>query len=342
MAKIKQFADTSAVALSYAIDDAPNASEMTATELKRIPYTSEGFQLSKESQTSTAITKDRRISGSKNTRGSASGSATVEFGHTPFVKDMLSLALMGEWQAGDTGEEFITDSDKLNFFVVEKRVRNTVGGAPMNYMERYFGNLVNEATLEVGSSELVTFAVNTMAAFGDINSADATSDENAGGLVATYTNPAAYEIADSANNIEKVVIKDAQGTPLEIVFSDLSLSVTNNVREQVGVGHEFAAGMAMGKVNVQLSGTVYFYDDTVLKAHLNNEYVSAEITVATSDGTMTIMLPKLKAEAPSANSQGENQDYTQSLTLNGEKGEVTIGTTTPQTLECVIAITKTV
>lgn len=337
MGKIKQFADTSAVSLSYAIDDAANASELTATEFNYIPYTSEGFQLTKESQISTAITSDRRISGSKNTRGTASGSATVEFGHTPFALDMLKLAMMGEWQAGDAGERFLIDDDKMNFFVVEKRVRNTVGSTPMNFLERYFGNLVNEASLEIGSSELVTFSVNTMAAFGDIDRADASSDPNAGGLATTYTAPNSYEIADSANNIENIVIKDAVGNPLEVVFSDLTLSITNNVREQVGVGNEFAAGMAIGKVNVQVSGTAYYYDDTVLKAHLQNEYVSVELTLKTTEGEFSVVIPRMKAEAPSANAQGENQDYTQSLTLNGERGTLTLG---GQERTCVIAIVE--
>ncbi len=335
---IKQFADTSAVAVAYAIDNAANAGELTATTFNYIPYTSEGFQLSKETKVSTAITDDRRVSGSKNTKGTAAGAASIEFGYTPFVLDMLKLAMMGDWVTDTVaadGSMFLLDGDTTNFFVAEKRIKNTVGGVPMNYWERYYGNLVNEATIEIGSSELISMSVSTMAAFGDLANADATSDTNAGGLATTYTVPAAYEIADATNNITNIVLKDAGGTPLEVVFSQVSLSIANNVREQAAVGHEFAAGMAMGKVNVTLSGTVYFYDDTVLQAHLDNATMSAEMTISTTEGDFVIHLPALKNSAPNANSQGENQDYSQSMTLTAERGEVTLDGS-PQT--CVIAI----
>lgn len=338
MTSIRSFADTSSVSIAYGIDGAANASELTITELNYVPFTTEGFALSKESQQSTSITSDRRPGGSKNTQGSASGSVGTEFGYAPFVLDMLKLAMMSEWEedtlAAD-GSKFATDGETLNFFVVEKRIKGSKAGVKTNFLERYFGNLVNEATLEIGGSDLVSFTVNTMSAYGDVASADASMDENAGGLVTTYVKPASYEIADASNNISRIALKDASGTPLEVVWSDATLSITNNVREQAGVGYEFAAGMAMGKVNASLSGTIYFYDDSALKAHLNNDTLSAEIEVATSEGSFVFTLPKLKAESPSANAQGENQDYTQSLTLNAERGTVSLG---GDDKECVIAV----
>ncbi len=100
---VKQFADTSAVSIAYAIDAAAKASELSATEFKYVPFTSEEFQLSKEAQQSTAITSDRRPNGSKNTQGSASGSIGTEFGYAPFILDMLKLAVMGAWQEETAG-----------------------------------------------------------------------------------------------------------------------------------------------------------------------------------------------------------------------------------------------
>lgn len=336
----KQFADTSAVSIAYAIDAAADATELTATEFMYVPYTSEGFQLAKETQQSTAITSDRRPSGSKNTRGSASGSVGTEFGYAPFILDMLKLAVMGDWveetAAGTpTGGFHIIDGENRQLFVVEKRIRNSIAGVPTNFLERYFGNLVNEATIEIGNGELISFTVNTMAAFGDTASADASTNENAGGMATTYTKPASYEIADSTNNIASIVVKDSAGNPLEAVWSDATITISNNVREQAGVGSEFAAGMAMGKVGVSMSGTIYYYDDTVLQAHLNNEELSAEVQIQTVEGSFTLMMPKMKAESPSANAQGENQDYTQSLNMSAERGSVTLSESQQ---ECVIAI----
>jgi hypothetical protein len=322
------------------MDGAADSTEVTATELAYLPFTQEGFQLSKDSQMSAAIRGDRRQSGSKNTKGTAAGSAGVEFGVTPFVSDMLKAAMMNEWAVSATlpQESFITDGEIKQYMLVEKRVRNVIDGTLTNFFERYYGNLVNEVSLELGGSDLVSMSVNTMAVFGDTANSPADMDADAGGLVATYSTPGDYEIADASNNVKKATLFDEAGVALPVVFSTVSVSITNNVREQEAVGSEFAGGMGMGKVNAQVSGTIYYYDDSILDAHLRNKYVSAEIVVETLEGEFVIYLPRAKAEAPNANAGGENQDYTQTLTLNGEAGSVDFdGTPQP----CVIAIKRT-
>lgn len=340
MSTIRSFADTSAVSIAYALDGASKASEVTATDFTFLPFTQEGFQLAKDSQMSTAIRGDRRPSGSKNTKGTASGSAGLEFGVTPFVNDMLQATMMSEWTAVDLEptQSYITDGEIKNYFVVEKRIRNVIDGTLTNFFERYYGNLANETTIEIGGSNLVTMSVNTMAVFGDIANSPADVDVNAGGLATTYATPDDYEIADASNNVKNAVLKSAEGDILPVVFSTLTISISNNVREQEAVGSEFAGGMGMGKVNAQVSGTIYYYDDSILDAHLRNKYVSAEITVETNEGEYTFILPNAKAEAPNANAGGENQDYTQTLTLNGEAGKVMLDGSEK---DCVIAIKRT-
>lgn len=336
----KTFQDTSSVSIAYALSDAANASEVSIGDMKYLPYTTEGFTMAKEMQASTSITQDRRPNGSKNTKGTATGSVGLEFGYVDFIGDMLAATLMNDWQVDSfaaDGSEFITDSDQLRYMLVEKRVKGTKGGNNHNFLERYYGNLINETSIEIGTSELISMTVNTMTAFADLNDADSSSDADAGGLVGSYTAPADYEIADGANNVKKIVFKDAQGNPLEITMSQATLSITNNVREQPAIGHEFTAGMAAGKVNVALSGTIYYYDDTMLKTHMNNGTLSAEILIETPQGSFTFYLPSLKAESPTANSQGENQDYTQSLSLTAERGTISLG---GDSTECVIAIVR--
>lgn len=340
MGTIRSFTDTSAVSLAYALDDAADASEVTTDKLTYLPFTQEGFQLSKDSQMSTAIRGDRRPSGSKNTKGTAAGSAGLEFGVNPFCLDMLKAAMMSDWieHNTDPAQSFIVDGETKQYLLVEKRVRNVVNGTLTNFFERYYGNLVNEVSVEMGGSNLVTMSANTMAVFGDTTRAPADSNSDAGGLVSDYVKPEDYEIADASNNIKKVTLFDANGDVLPVTFSTVTLTITNNVREQEAVGSEFAGGMGMGKVNAKVSGTIYYYDDSILDAHLRNKYVSAEIVLETIEGSLTITLPMAKAEAPNANAGGENQDYTQNLTLNAEAGEVEFdGVMHP----CVLAIKLT-
>lgn len=326
---VKTFADTSAVSVAYAIDAAADETELTATEFSLIPFTQENFTMGKESQQSSAITGDRRVKGQKNTSGSASGGWTTEMGLTPFVMDFFQLAAMNAWEVDSLaadGSEFLYDSDQLQYFVAEKRIAKETGGVLMNYLQRYYGNLVNEFTISFSRSELVTVQVSSMSVFADTAKADATLDEMAGSMATTYTVPTEYEIVDAANNLKNIVLKDSTGTPLDVTFaSDLTITISNNVREQPAVNSMFSAGMAAGKVNASLSGTAYFYDDTVLREHMDNGTLAAEITLESAEGTMVLNFPALKAGNPSANAQGENQDYSESLELTAQEGEVTLG-----------------
>lgn len=333
---IKQYNDTSSVSVAYALVDSASATEVgnDAMFSTLVPFTSEGFEMSKETKTSTAMTGSRRPNGSKNTKGSATGSLSTEFGFTQFTIDMLAMSMMNRWEFPMDGGAWITDGDVPTFFFVEKREIASPGGTKTNFFQRYYGNMVNEATIEFGDGELVSFQVNTMAASADLASAEATTEWE-GSLLPVPTVPESYEIADTANNISKAVLKDDQGNPLPVTWKDFSLSISNNVRVQPGVGYEFAAGMSFGKVNATLSGTVYFYDDTLLKTHMENGTLSAEITIETEEGSFVLTLPALRAESPQANAQSENEDYTQSLTLTAERGKVTIE---GEERECVIAI----
>lgn len=338
MSNIKSFADTSAVSLAYAMSGAAKASEVQATSLTYLPFTQEGFQLSKDSQASAAIRQNRRQVGSKNTRGSAPGSMTLEMGVTPFVSDMIEAVMMSNWVDHETDPDvsFIVDGEVNKFFLVEKRTRNVVDGTLTNFFERYYGNLTNQLDIEMGDG-LATMSISTIAVFGDTSKASAASNADAGGLVSQYVAPDDYEIADSSNNVKRATIFDQNGTPVPATFSDLTLTIGNNVREQNALGSEFAAGMGKGKVRPSLSGTIYYYDDSILNAHLKNQYLSAEVVVETEDGELTFYIPRGKAEAPNANAQGEDQDYTQTLTINGEEGEVEFD---GETYKCAVAIKK--
>lgn len=338
---VRSFTDSSAISLAYALTDGTTPAEVSGATFKYLPYTSEGFQMSKAAQMSTAIRNDRRTRGSKNTRGTASGSATVEFGGVDFIQDLLSLTLMSNWANVDAVNpalgQFITDSDVKKFMAVEKTVKTGPLATDRQYHERFYGTAVNDATLEFGNGALVTMALNTISAFADYADAVAGADGLGGSLATTAkVLPSEYEIADSSNNLKSLVIKDEAGLPLEVTFSSASLRVQNNVREQPGLGAEFASGVGMGKAAVTLAGEMYFYDQTILSTHMTNKRLSAEMTLETREGIFTIELPALVAQSPSNNASGENQDYMTSITLQAETGSVEIG---GNPVTCVMAIT---
>ena len=343
MPQVKSFNDTSSVSLAYAISPLDSKSDFvgaTRVPMKLIPFTTEGFAMQKESKTSTAIRGDRRTSGSKNTKGSANGAVTVEFGATPWILDLLQLALLGTWKDVDSTDplqgKFITDGELKQYMVVEKTVRQGALSTDRLDHEWYFGTIMNDVTMQFGDGELITLACNTMSANADYGNAVAGVDGLGGSVANAKTAPANYEIADSSNNLSAIEIRDENDDLLEVTWSDASLQIQNNAREQSGLGHQFAAGIGVGKVAVTFSGEIYYFDQTILDTHMNNKRVSLKTTVSTAEGTFTIQMPNLMAQAPTNNAEGENADYKSAMTLTAEAGKVTIGDNVD--VPCVIAI----
>lgn len=340
MPNVKSFNDTSAVSLAYTLGSGATAADFSGKPFKYLPYTTEGFQMSKEPKMSTAITSSRRPNNSKNTKGTASGAATIEFGGTDFALDMLSASLMADWEdvdpADPTAGKFLTDGDVKKFMCVEKTSKTGPGAADVQYHERFFGCAVNDTTLEFGDGELITMAMNFMAVFADYAEAAAGPAGLGGSLASEKAVPADYEIADSSNNLKSITVRNEDGEAMELTFSDLSIQIQNNAREQPGLGKEFAAGVGFGRVAVTLTGEVYFYDHTLLKAHMTNKRLSAGFSIQTREGAFFFELPNLMVQTPTSNSEGENQDYKTSLTLSAEAGQVVLG---GEERECVVAVT---
>lgn len=333
---IKSFADTSAVSLAYAFSTAASATDTPPSTLNYLPFTSEGFKLSKEAKSSTAIGSNRRNLGAKNTKGTAEGAATIEFGGAQFCRDMLQAVMMSAWVPGaipGTDPDTLVDGSAKQYMVWERCIRPNVGSTEKQSLERYYGALVNEATLTMNDGDIITLASNLMAVNGDYAEAVQGSNGLGGSIATTKTAPASYELADASNNLKSLKLFDPNGVELPVVFSQATLKITNNVRMQGAVGNVFAAGAAMGKVAVELSGTIYYYDQTVLKAHMENQVLSASFDIETVQGKLSFFLPALTAQSPGGNAQGENQDYTNTITFTGQEGTLVDGTT-----KCVLAI----
>lgn len=340
MPQVRSFNDTSSVSLAIAIDDHIARADFAGGKpFKLIPFTTEGYTMQKEAQSSTAIRGDRRTSGSKNTKGSAAGGFTVEFGSTDWILDILSLMLLNNWKDIDDTDplqgQYITDGEVKKYMAVEKTIRQGQAATDRLDHECYYGTIVNEATMEFGDGELITLAVTTISAFADYTNALAGATGLGGSLASAKAVPANYEIADSSNNLQNIELYDEDDNLLELTFSDASLQLQNNAREQSGLSHEFAAGIGIGKVTANLSGTIYYFDQTVLDTHMRNKRIRGVLTISTNEGTFKITFPNLMAQTPTSNAEGENQDFTTAITLTAEAGEVEVnGTPVP----CIICI----
>lgn len=324
---IKQFADTSAVSIGMAVTDASKVDELPADlELMRVPFTTESMSQSREAQKSTAITNSRRYKGQKNIKGTAGGGFSSEMGFEPVTLTLLSVALRNEWKTDATVENGMTlvDGETPRYLYVEKIERGRKGEAKWNYLQRFFGQSVSQFQFELSPGGFVIGQATLMGVFADTDSADGSVSRD-NGSKGTYVEPIEYEFIDGSASVKKIVVRDQEGNPLEATFSQLTISINNNTRNQDAVGEQFTAGIADGKVDIQVSGTMYFYDQSLLMTHIDNATLAVEIHLESKDGTFILLLPKLGVGAPGANAQGENQDYTQSVALSAFESKVTVG-----------------
>lgn len=322
---VREFADSSAVSIAFLRTTAADREEfdkLSDKQFRYVPFTEENYTAGLESTESNAITSSRRPKDSKNVRGTASGGWTSEFGFTEFCRQMLEMGLQANWTPLADGALFITDDDKSQFFITEQRVKNN----GVRNFRRHYGQLVNEMTLTLSDGKLATLQLATNSANFD-SSMDKTPNaaDTVGSMASGFIDPDDYEAADGSNNVTRIYVAKEDGTLVEMVFSQLTIQVSNNIRTSNAISKVWAAGMAKGRVAAKVTGTAYYEDDTLLNLHMANEKLRFVLPIETKEGTVVFALPRLSLASPSGNASGNNQDFTSSITLTGAEGKLNAG-----------------
>lgn len=236
------------------------------------------------------------------------------------------------------GFKTITDGEKIKPLLVEKYEKNTVDGTTYHEFNQFFGTCVNELSFEFGGADFVKVSATTMSTDFNLNSSstNTSSDDYSDSLAEAYVDVTQDSLLDTTNSIKSIKLLDVDGNQIQAVFTTASLKISNNLREQAALGYEYMAGIGAGKVNVTLTGEIYFFNNEIFRKHLENEKISAIVELEDENEVLQIILPKLTVAAPTNNSQGENQDYKTSLSFNAEEGLADLGD--GLTKECVIAM----
>lgn len=236
------------------------------------------------------------------------------------------------------GFKTITDGEKIKPLLVEKYEKNTVDGTTYHEFSQFFGTCVNELSFEFGGADFVKVSATTMSTDFNLNSSSTStsSDDYSDSLAEAYVDVTQDSLLDTTNSIKSIKLLDVDGNQIQAVFTTASLKISNNLREQAALGYEYMAGIGAGKVNVTLTGEIYFFNNEIFRKHLENEKISAIVELEDENEVLQIILPKLTVAAPTNNSQGENQDYKTSLSFNAEEGLADLGD--GLTKECVIAM----
>ena len=191
---------------------------------------------------------------------------------------------------------------------------------------RHYGQLANEMTLSLSDGKLATLQLSSNSAnFDSAMDTTANGTDTTGSMASSFIDPDSYEPADGSNNVKQVYVAKEDGTLVEMVFSQLTVQVSNNIRTSNAIGSVWAAGMAKGRVAAKVTGTAYYEDDTLLNLHMANEKLRFVMPMETAEGTVVFILPRLSLASPSGNASGNNQDFTSSITLTGAESKISAG-----------------
>ena len=93
-----------------------------------------------------------------------------------------------------------------------------------------------------------------------------------------------------------------------LFYTDLSFSLTNNLRAQAAIGQVGAAGIGYGRREITGTITAYFEDDDLYEEAVSNNASSLSFPISDGTNTYTVTLPRLKFTSRRAVAGGNNQD----------------------------------
>ena len=163
------------------------------------------------------------------------------------------------------------------------------------------GGMVNTMALNVATGQILTGTFNMMALGGVVDTT---------GVSGQSENPATTaDVMNAVDNVVNIQFDDAVATAY---FSELSLTINNNLRGQDAVGSLPHIDIALSRLEVTGSISLYIQDETLYDKYLNATAFSLSFRVQDDAGNAYVVtLPRVKFETGTANAPGLDQDVFQ-------------------------------
>lgn len=177
--------------------------------------------------------------------------------------------------------------------------------ADVSSYQQYPGCRVASFALEFATQAILT---GTMSLMGKTQTADVTSIASV--TTAVNTNP----VLNASGNVARVW--EGGQAVTGIVFQSISLSMTNNLRDQLQVGSASLAGIGTGRCEVTGSLTAYFEDNTLLNKFTGDTGTNLRLQIDDDNGNSYILdLPNVKLTEATIAAGGGNADIVQELSF---------------------------
>ncbi len=266
----------------------------------------EGLEASAESTTSANINKRGGITSRAKTGGGSGGDFNMDLSLGDDIKILLAQALRGSFDAETLILKAANDKQSC---LIEKQF-DTDGGNKLFFRYPGFrcGNLALQATQD--QAVKLTFG-------GQAKAEDTATAAIAG---ATYSDANGNRELTSAD-IREMYISSVNG---EIIFTDIQLTVNNNLRQQRGMSNQVkigdpadrdAKGIGMGMRDVTGSIEAMLTDLELYTVVSGDDDVSFTFVIVGDHEAWSVTLPKVMFSGRNAQANDGNSDAGQRLTF---------------------------
>ena len=266
-------------------------------------FTSESFATTVNTTESNEIRTDRMLSDMPTSSKTAQGGLDIELSPTTY-DDLLAAAMAAEWTTDVLKVGTATPS-----YSVEKHYED------IDKFIAFTGMRVGQANLSISYGEIITGSFQFM---GNGSSTPATSLVGLGSVAPATTT----DVMNATSDVGTVTLG---GISTGMIISSMTLDINNNLRENAGIGREYATDIKYGSasitgtVELYLSADVFnLYKDVVLE----NDSVALSYTVSDGTNSYTFLLPKVKLSGDTPASGGKDDDIMLSLTYSALRDDV--------------------
>jgi len=178
------------------------------------------------------------------------------------------------------GTNYRNGTDAADNYTFAKRILN---GATTSYFY-YRGCQISSMSFNFETGSILNGAFDVMGL-----TEEATDTEIPG---SSYINPPSYSLMNSVSSISSI---DIGGVSASTEFSNLNLTVNNNITPAKAIGTLGAAALAPFTLEISADSTVYFEDTVLYNQYLQANAFYLDITLQDGDNNIIVIsLPKAK------------------------------------------------
>lgn len=302
-------ADTTRLAIAKLTGTPPALPATPAWQLAR--FTGESVNFTPTTVNSSELDPSGQVRDSILTGGSTAGAVNFEVSRNPFLEDLLAAVFRNDWGVGTEGEppvaigaDELIPGTSLSSWAIEKRFQ--VGDAPASYtFHRFMPSGVDTLEITIAPGDPISGNANFNGGVQSLDTAEvagATYDDSGDNPVMTA--PLVTELSIDT------------GTVSTRCLSAFGMTFNSNLRAVECIGTLGPRELLLGVFSAELSGTVYYTDDTIIQKFIDQTPFPVIVKITDSEGNAyEFEFPRCKAASAPVNAGGTGQDVVIDLTM---------------------------